>query len=433
MKLFSRKHSRKHDRGQILLIFTFSLVGILLFVGMSIDLGLAYMTKARLSKAVDAACLTGMKNLSLGQSTAQTLATNAFNANYSAFNDASPASVSVGFATNTYSNLVVNVTGTTVMKTVFMGLVPGLRTLTISSSAQSLRGKLVMSLALDRSGSMLNNGGSAALPIAATMFINDFSNTNDEVAMASFASNAKLEWGVNYNFITPITNAINAMQFAGGTFGLGGLNIAKAQEDSIPMQTGQNMVKVVVYFTDGYVNEIQSTLSCNGTPTLYNLGGYDADNGGSNVGFFNPTTGAQIYRYDGSSKWYTCSTNDPSCTTQTSTSCLRTDAGFISQIDGKVKAFTRANVTADAQYQSLQTSNALLTEGDYVYAIGLGTKIDQTFLKKVANDPGSPTYDSSLPQGMAQFVSNCPSSTCTASLQQVFQIIASRVLLRLTI
>ena len=194
------------------------------------------------------------------------------------------------------------------------------------------------------------------------------------------------------------------------------------------MQTGQNMVKAVVYFTDGYVNEIQDTLSCNGTPTLYNFGGYDS---GNYVGFFNPTSGVQIYAYDGVSTWYSCDANG-NCTTKITNSCLRNDAGFTSKIDGKVKAFTRTNVTADAQYQSQQVANALLSAGDFVYSIGLGTSVDQTFLQEIANDPASPTYDSSLPQGMAVFVSNCPSAACTADLQQVFQIIASRVLLRLT-
>ena len=44
-------------------------------------------------------------------------------------------------------------------------------------------------------------------------------------------------------------------------------------------------MKVVVYFTDGYVNTIQDKLSCSGTLTLYNYGGYDS---GSTVDVFRP-------------------------------------------------------------------------------------------------------------------------------------------------
>ena len=142
-------------------------------------------------------------------------------------------------------------------------------------------------LVLDRSGSMKNNGGSTALPPAVTTFVTYFDNTNDEVAMVSYASNAVVNVAINYNFKTPITNAANAMSFSGGTFGPGGLTLAKAQNDSVAVQPGQNVVKVVVYFTDGYVNEIQDTFNCPAAK-LINYGGYDS---GTSVDFFDPANG----------------------------------------------------------------------------------------------------------------------------------------------
>lgn len=51
--------------------------------------------------------------------------------------------------------------------------------------------------------------------------------------MVSFASNATLDVPIKHNFITPITNAAKALSFAGGTFGLGGLTAAKAQNESV--------------------------------------------------------------------------------------------------------------------------------------------------------------------------------------------------------
>ena len=68
----------------------------------------------------------------------------------------------------------------------------------------------------------------------------------------------------------------------------------------------------------------------------------------------------------------------------------------------------------------------------YVYAIGLGKTVDQDFLKQIANDPSSPSYNPGQPAGLAVFVPDCPSSTCTDNLQQVFQTIAAKILLRLT-
>ncbi len=74
-------------------------------------------------------------------------------------------------------------------------------------------------------------------------------------------------------------------------------------------------------------------------------------------------------------------------------------------------------------------------EGIYVYSIGLGTDPSQSFLQEIANDPVSHTYNSSQPIGEAIMAPDCstPSSqTCNTELQQVFQTIASRILLRLT-
>jgi len=411
----------RDERGQTLVLFALALSSLVLTLGLAVDLGFAYVTKAKLSKAVDGACLTAMRNLAQGQATATTLATNSFNANYRATSlDASPPSVAINFSTDANGQTFVTVNATATIKTQFMALLPDYRILPVSDSAQATRGKLVMSLVLDRSGSMQTNGGASALPPAVGTFVNYFDNTNDKVAMVSFASNATVDVAIGTNFITPITNAANALSghFTGGTFGPGGLTLGKSQNESVPVDPGQNVVKVAVYFTDGYANVIQDTLSCSGTMTLYNYGGYDS---GNTVGFFDPTTGNSLATYNSSSR-----------TWNPSNFCLKSLAGFTSQIDGTTKAFTRTNVTADARYRALQTANAMRAEGMYIYAIGLGTSIDTDFLQQIANDPASSNYNSTQPEGMAVFVRDCPSSTCSSDLQQVFQTIAAQILLRLT-
>src|ERR1019366_5673517 len=431
MKPSSRKRDRKYERGQILILLAFVMIGLMLCSALAIDVGFAYVTKARLAKAVDAACLTGMTTLALGQATAQTIATNTFSANYPVTGlDANAPTVNVTFSQSS-GQQVVGVSATATIRTIFMGLLPGYRTLNVSASAQALRGYLAMTVVLDRSGSMAGNGGQAALQSAAPTFVNYFNNLTDQVAMVSYASNATVNFAIAHHFLdagTGIPNQIAGLTFAGATFGPGGLTLAKIQAENGSPTQGATLVKVVVYFTDGLVNTIQQTLSCNGTPTLYNFGGYDINND-PNVGFFVPATGVQIYRYDGR-YWYTCD-GSGNCNTQTSTSCLRSVPGFTSAIDGTIKSFTRAHVTADAQYQALQTAGAMRAEGVYVYSMGLGSSPSTTFLQQIANDPASSTYDPNLPIGMAVFAPDCPSSQCTTELQQVFQTIASKILLRL--
>ena len=411
---------RINQRGQVVVLLVVSMPVLLLFSALAIDIGFAYITKAKLSKAVDGACLTAMKNLAQGQTTARSLALNTFTANYGTSDlDMNPPVVSVTFVTNASGQTLVTVNATATIRTFFMRLLPQYQQFSVSDSAQATRGKLVMSMILDRSGSMSSNGGATALPPAVTTFVNYFDNNEDEVAMISFASNATLDVAINYNFITPITNAANALKgkFSGGTFGPGGITLAKSQNDSVPVTPGQNVVKVAVYFTDGYVNVIQDTLSCSGKATQYNYGGYDS---GSTVAFFDPSTGTSLATFDGNKTW------------SPSNYCLKSVAGFTSAIDGTTKSFTRANVTADAQYRALQTAAAMRAEGMYVYSIGLGSSVDKSFLQQIANDPASSAYDASQPVGMAAFAANCPSSQCTAELQQVFQTIAARILLRLT-
>ena len=272
---------------------------LLLFIGLALDAGFAYVTRARLSKAVDAACLTAMKNLAQGQSTATTLGTSSFNANYPMTSlDSVAPSVSISFTTDAAGNTLVNANGTANIKTFFIRILPAWRTVTVADHAQATRAKLVMSLMLDRSGSMQNNGGYAALPPAVKAFVADFDDVNDYVASVSFASNATVDFPIGHTFKTPITNLMNTWNkasFTGGTFGPGALTLAKAQNDSVI--TTANIVKVAVYFTDGLVNIIQQTLSCNGTSTLYNFGGRDS---GVAIDFFDPTTGNSLATYDSS-------------------------------------------------------------------------------------------------------------------------------------
>lgn len=409
------------------------MVGLLLCSAMAVDVGFAYVTRAKLVKAVDAACLIGMTSLSQGQTTAQTLATNSFTANYAVSPlDSVPPAVNVSFSTSSGQE-VVGATGTATIHTIFMGLLPGFQTLTVNATAQALRGTLAMTIVVDRSGSMAGNGGQQAITAAVPTFVNYFNNTVDEVSLVSFASNATTDVAIAHQFQTPITNAINTMSFTGGTFGLGGLVLAKAQEDTVIPTQGQNLVKVVVYFTDGLVNEIQDTFNCTTQwgATLYNYGGYDT---GSSVDFFVPSNGTDwggLVAYGNPSKNVPPHQPTPPCGGVTS---------FTSQIDGSQKSFTRTNVTADAQYRALQTANALRTDTNpgptvYIYAIGLGTDPSLTFLQEIANDPASPTYNSSQPTGEAVLAPDCSSPNspvCNQELQQVFQTIAAKVLLRLT-
>src|ERR1700734_2504525 len=109
----------KSDRGQTIIVFALLFSTLVLFTGLALDAGLLYATKAKLSSSVDGACLAGMKNLTLGQTAAATLATNIFNANYGN----NPPVPAVTFPTDQYGNQQVRVSATTNVSTYFIRLI----------------------------------------------------------------------------------------------------------------------------------------------------------------------------------------------------------------------------------------------------------------------------------------------------------------------
>ena len=451
----------KSERGQIVIVLALVLPILILIAGLAIDVGILYATKAKLSTSVDAACLTAMKNLSLGQTTAAELGTGIFNANFGA----NPPTPSVTFPIDAHGGQQVEVTATANVHTLFMGILPQWASVPVSDTATATRGKLVMSIVLDRSGSMCggtehcdtgvtgDNGGEA-LKAAVPLFVGNFDNsaTGDELAMGSFSSNATVDYTINYNFKTPITTAVNALSFTGGTFGTGAgtapiqsntmgapFSLAQLQNNSVPILAGQNIVKVIVYFTDGLMNTVQDSIYCKGRggtgSTLINYGGHDS---GSQVDFFDPTNATTDWGHYTSGTGFPYDSGGDICKDINGNIVTK----FPSQQSGTQVTFSQSAVTTEAKYRAIQTAIALRTATPvptFIFTIGLGTGVStttQAFLAQLANDPSyTATYIKGQPSGLFFYIPSCTGSaltTCKAQLNTAFQTIAAKVLLRLT-
>ena len=316
--------------------------------------------------------------------------------------DFSPPAFNVAITTDANNNAVVNVNATATINTFFLGLVPGLGTLQVSSGAQTTRPKLIMSLVLDKSGSMNLNGGAQALPPAVDNFLTYFDNANDQIADVSFSSVASVDVPMGTNFLNPITHAVNKMPFGGATYSQAGLLYGQTQINSVTVPAGENVVKVAVFFTDGWANTVEDTLNCPPS-TLLNYGGCAPPEAAvgwcSGIYFMNPTNG-------------------------NGTSCGATQ--FPSQVAGGMEPLTENNIANDAMYRAVQVANSMRAQGMVIYSIGLGDKISQAFLQQIANDPASSTFNASEPVGQAVFA---PTAN---DLDAVFQSIASEILLRLS-
>ncbi len=385
-------------------MFVVLLPVLILFVGLTLDFGIAFVTKTALSKAADAAAITAMRNVKQGQSTAIALARNAFNANYAAFGSGSPVpTVNIAFATDGGNNQVANVSASTTLNTSFLTLLPGFKTLTVSSAAQTTRPKLIISLVLDKSGSMTLNGGATALPPAVTNFLSYFDDSSDRVAEVSFSTLSSVDVSVRTGFTSPISSAVNRMKFGGYTYSQAGLLDGQSQLNSVTVAAGENVVKVAVFFTDGWANMIKDNLQCPAA-TLLNFGGCSPpeQTAGwcSGYVFLDPVTAG-------------------------SRSCKGATT-FPSQSAGAAMPLNIKNISDDAMYRANTVATSMRAQGIIVYSIGLGDKISRQFLQQAANDPASPSFDNTQPIGEAVFA---PTS---AELQGVFQDIANRILLRLS-
>jgi len=399
------------DSGQVLLLFALLLPLLVLFTGFGIDFGFAYFIKAEISKAADAAALAGMRNLGRGQLQAQAMALSEFDMNFNTNSTlfAAPPTVAISFSTDASGDPTVTVTPQVAFKTFFIKLLPTYKTLNISSVSQATRPPIILSLVLDRSGSMNDNGGAQALGPAVQDFLGYFLENTDQLSEVSFSTTAAVDVSLTKNFTNPITSSLNIMHFGGATFAQGGLLDAQSQINGVA-NPGANAVKVAVFFTDGWANTNQDSLKCPQN-RLVNYGGcspVEAQIGWcSGVSLLNP--------------------NPPNVSGTVSCSA----STFPDQLTGRNEQLgsnstTQTLICNDAMYRAEQLANTMRTQGITVYSIGLGSTINQTYLQQVANDPASPTYDANEPVGLAAFA---PTAN---DLETVFQTIASKIILRLT-
>jgi Flp pilus assembly protein TadG len=106
--MIRRSTGRGSESGQMLALVALSAAVLIAMVGLGIDLGFAYVTKARLSKACDAAALAGMENINQGTTTAALIAHAEFYANYANGGtmtglDTAPVSPTFTFSLRTYT------------------------------------------------------------------------------------------------------------------------------------------------------------------------------------------------------------------------------------------------------------------------------------------------------------------------------------------
>jgi len=436
--MIRRCAGRGSERGQMLPLIALSAAVLIAMVGLGIDLGFAYVTKARLSKACDAAALAGMENINQGTVTAKQVAFAEFYANYAngalkTSLDTATVTPTFTFSPNSSSATQLTVTASTSIQTFFVKVLSSVgdspwKTEVVGDSSVVSRGKLDFTLVLDKSGSMNTDRGAWEMYSSVTNFLSFFSDTLDKGALVTFSTLAQVNVAMTSPFTTNIASAVKTIYGPGGANGPGicgyttgplGLTNAMAIENAQPWPSTSNLVKAVIFFTDGKMNGIENQLNCSPPANMSatNLVFSSGDPNQTFIDFFDPgnqnCNAAPLGTKDVNGNGW--------CPTSGSFPSLHAQGGVYSFTDG----LGYKHVRDESQDRCITYAQEMRDAGIVVYAVGLSDQVDANFLQILANDPASSGYSATPNDGI--YVPAVDQTQMAAAFQRV----AENLLLRL--
>ncbi|MBV9503454.1 MAG: VWA domain-containing protein [Acidobacteriia bacterium] len=472
---------KRKERGVAVVFAALLLLVLIPMVGLGVDGGVAFMLRARLSAAVDAAVLAGARSLNAGADV-QSQAANATAVAQRYFNANLPPGT-WGSQNPTYNVSVkqdsqyvrsVSMTASIDAPLYFMGVL-GHRTAHIAITGKAQRRNVNVMLVLDRSYSMgayIDSGGNSgwcgkcgSIPnmiAAASEFVNQFAQGSDNVGMVAF--------GGNYYLAPPSTNfsslagQIANISSSGNTGSAQALWVAYNALATLPDANGQpngqpGALNVILFFTDGLPNGI----TANFAPYRFSPDNC-AKGSNSMVGWIAQTHGfVDPGPTNGLFNIIATSVSDPNdgsmselipdrsgCNFGANSSLIYKDFSQIPPVDyygnltneGMYNQPPYKTVNLAAISQPSQVGAASANAADYVaqrwragainnivplvYTISLldnpAEVPDPVFLNRVANSINSPIYDSTKPTGL--YINTNSADQLPAAFQQI----ASKVL-----
>jgi Flp pilus assembly protein TadG len=337
------------SRGQIIGVFTLMLPAVILFMGLGIDAGLMYHSKAQLSRAVDSTSLRVARRFDSTADRKQNLALLTMRANYKGFCNGANTWSATGLGSNAEVHTIndtndslemdisadpqnndvinVNIIARVTHKTLFMRLAgEKYANVHFSAHAKTERFPAVNALILDISGSMRGNGGAASLPAGVLAFINEFNESRDYLLLVTFSTYAKPIFprdpvldpdepsndkyfppskgfltGKNEDNTDRVGYALNnTIRFAGATNAAEGLRLAFEQVDhflsKFENEEARSQIRVnYIFFTDGEFNTFRGFAKGLG----YGIDPFNPtnENWGHSFGHGNPTTASTPQQY----------------------------------------------------------------------------------------------------------------------------------------
>jgi Flp pilus assembly protein TadG len=257
----------RHQRGVALVYVTAAMVVLLLFTGLAVDLGRAYVVRSNLGTAVDAAALAAAKRIGEGQTAARAEANKIFNVNFPQnYLGVRPNAPTITFGVGSDGSNQVNVSSNAIMNTTF-SRVAGFNTINVGVRSQATRRLVDLAFVIDHSGSI----GSAwdEVQDASQQFVSYFDPTSDRLSLIIFSTNTVV---ANSMTATRGFSAVNIADYIddtdseGGTGTSEGLYQAWDQLRNVPSGT-QSPLRVIVLFTDGAPNGFNAHARVRSSPS----------------------------------------------------------------------------------------------------------------------------------------------------------------------
>lgn len=168
---------RRNRQGNVAIIFAVALMPIMAAAGIGVDLSRAYLVKAHLTQALDAAGLAVAGSPGASEEYLETLAQDFFNANYPTTEIGVPGELHLNLGDN-----VVTLSATATLPTSLLGVF-GIDEMDVGSEIEVTRENkaLEIVMVLDNTGSMGSNGKLGAMKEAATSLVNILFGDNPDL------------------------------------------------------------------------------------------------------------------------------------------------------------------------------------------------------------------------------------------------------------
>jgi Flp pilus assembly protein TadG len=460
----NNRHRRTRN-GITLLLTVMSSAVILPMVGLAIDTSLLYAVKAKLQAAVDAAALSGARSLNRGmdissqEESARTTAQSFFNANFpSGHLGATNRGVTIEVAESAYRTRTVRADGSVDAPAYFMRML-GFRSTHLTASGMASRRDVNLVLVLDRSFSM--GGAMGPMRSAARAFVDKFAEGRDNVGLIVFGGSSILAFpnpspsgpSSNFKSASPNVDTLISQTVNGGSTGTAQSLWLAYQE--LVKRNEAGALNLIVFFTDGLPNGVMAEyndpaasnnlLKTSSACTYRLVAGRpmfgfvsQASSGaptGNTLGIQKPASSTLSSVDEGPIQ-----TNSQGCAYRTNYYNVRQDVarmptqdcygnattGYISvdltRLDSPQHIARASLNAADSAVQRIRQDSGLNV---VIYTIGYeggAERPDETWMRRISNDPGSPSFDSLRPPGL--YVR----APTTGDLAAAFAKVASEIL-----